>query len=106
MIRRTLRVSPGLLINMFMKEDLPKFYSITKDELPLDAKIVDVIPQWMGEIEESMELTTIDLVIESKEFTEDTPEPLPPIEITQVVAVINIDYLVTSKEEPNGKVQS
>ena len=103
MIRRTLRVSPDLFVNMFMKEDLPKFYSITKDELPLDAKIVDVIPQWMGETEE---LATIDLVIESREFTEDTPEPLPPIEFTQVVAVINIDYLVTSKEEPSGKVQS
>ena len=98
MIQRTLRVSPEIFINMFQKEDLPKFYSITKNSLPLDAKIVDVRPTWLWKAMERMSLSYINLIIESKEFTDDTPELLPPIEVTQVVAIINIDHLITSKE--------
>ena len=102
MIQRTLRVAPEIFTAMFKKEDLPKFYSITKNSLPPDAKIVDVSPYWSGETEESMELRYIGLVIESKEFTEDIPDPLPPIELTQVVAIINMEHLITSKEENSG----
>ena len=101
--RRQLWVSPEIFVMMFQQHDLPKFYSVTKDALPLDARIVDVEPRFSGD---DTQLTALDLTIESEEFNEDTPDPLPPIEVQQQVAIVATDVFVTEKEEPSGEDKS
>ncbi len=80
-LTRILRLDPRILIPMFQIQELPRYYSITKNPLPADAVVVDV------ELEHNPNGLIMDLIIESGEFTEDTPNPLPPVEITQMVAI-------------------
>ena len=80
-LTRRLRLDPRILIPMFQAQESPRYYSITKNPLPSDAVVVNV------KLEHTSNGLIMDLIIESEEFIEDTPNPLSPVEITQMVAI-------------------
>ena len=46
---------------------------------------------------------TIILEIESESFTKETPDPLPVIEITQLIAILPAGVFSTGMEEQDGR---
>ncbi|KKL85880.1 hypothetical protein LCGC14_1950340 [marine sediment metagenome] len=92
---RHLRVIPQLLVAMCQEEDSPRFYSVTKNPLPRDTVCIGM------STEHSAGGMIIILELESNEFTENVPDPLPPVEHTQMIAIINIGPL-QEKEDVKG----
>ena len=95
--RRRLMVDSGIFIMMFQSSEAPRFYSITKNALPDDAMVVGV------GAEHHDDRVTIILEIESESFTKETPDPLPVIEITQLIAILPAGVFSTGTEDTDGR---
>ncbi len=92
---RHLRVSPELFAAI-CKEDpnqFPSYYSVTKNPIPNDAVVVGVA------VEYHADGLVLDLEIESKEFTDNVPDPLPQVEHTQIVVVVSADHFIAGAKE-------
>ncbi len=88
---RHLRVVPQLLVAMCQSEPSPRFYAVTKNPLPTDAVVIGVTTEYTaGGL-------VMDLEIESREFTENVPDPLPAVEFTQMIAIVSIGNLVSEE---------
>ena len=96
--RRRLIVDSGIFIMMFQSSEAPRFYSITKNALPDDAEVVSGTV-----VENEDDKVTIILEIESESFTEETPNPLPAIEVTQLIAILPAGVFSTGTEDTDGR---
>ena len=97
--RRRLMVDSVIFTMMFQSSEAPRFYSITKNALPDDAVVVGVGAKY----DDSK--VTIMLEIESESFTKETPDPLPAIAVTQLIAILPAGVFRTEMEEDGGKDQ-
>jgi len=89
---RHLKVAPELLIAMCRSEPSPRYYAVTKNPLPADSVVVGITSEYNNGV------LVMELSIESKEFTDNVPDPLPSVEFTQMIAIMAIGNLVSWKE--------
>ncbi len=80
-MKRTLMISPQFVMMVCRPSDYARYYKVIGNALPDDVHVVEVrIDHILNKNDSPM----IGLVLESTEFTEDTPEPLPAVEFTEV----------------------
>ena len=93
---RHLRVSPELFIAMCRENpnQEPSYWAVTKNPLPSDAVVIGI-----STIEYNTTGLILDLEIESEEFADNVPDPLPPVEHTQMLMVIRGDLYTAGRKE-------
>ena len=103
-LQRRVRVDPQFLVHLLQPNDYPRMYHVSKNPLPLDAKVINVACEWIPHDAENV--TMMDLIIESETFTKDTPDPLPVPEVTLLMTTVPVETFIGKEHPADVKDQS